>query len=419
MNQRRFLITSVIGCGLLVLLVLVAIPAAFFLAFRDVSVGEVPVLPETGVQGAEEQVAAPTQAAIPTFTPAPASAAPVVQQGEAAAGVSSEALAALYEQANPGVVSIAVNVDQGGVIGQGAGSGFLIDQQGHIVTNNHVVAGAQAVTVVFFEGSQLNAEIVGLDDDSDLAVIQVESLPEGVHPLPLADSDQVRVGEWVVAIGNPFTLSNTMTIGIVSALGRTISSEVTPFSIPQVIQTDAAINPGNSGGPLINLTGEVIGVNAQIATDAGVRANAGVGFAIPSNIVRRVAPVLIDTGEYSWPWLGVEGGAVGLSIQQANNLESPRGAYLDNVVEGGPADEAGLRGTQSTTEIDGLDVPVGGDVIVEADGQPINDFDDLLNVIAFRNPGGQIALTVIRDGQPQEITVTLGARPNDFGPFGP
>jgi 2-alkenal reductase len=333
--------------------------------------------------------------------------------------VSSEALAALYEQANPGVVSIAVNVEQGGMIGQGAGSGFLIDDQGHIVTNNHVVAGAQAVTVVFFEGSQLNADIIGLDDDSDLAVIQVESIPEGVHPLPLADSDQVRVGEWVVAIGNPFTLSNTMTIGIVSALGRTISSEVTPFAIPEVIQTDAAINPGNSGGPLINLNGEVIGVNAQIATDAGVRANAGVGFAIPSNIVRRVAPVLIDTGEYSWPWLGVQGGAVGLSIQQANNLESPRGAYIDGVVAGGPAEEAGLRGTQGTTEIDGLDVPVGGDVVVEADGQPINDFDDLLNMVAFKNPGDQLTLMVVRDGQRREVTVTLGARPNEFGPFGP
>src|SRR5690606_9896833 len=205
----------------------------------------------------------------------------------------------LYDQLNPGVVSIQTFVEGsfgGQGQGLGAGSGFILDEAGHIVTNNHVVAGAAQITVKYFNDLEVEATVVGTDQDSDLAVLRVEQLPADVHPLPLADSDSVRTGEWVIAMGNPFGFESSMTIGIVSAVGRSIPSGVTPFSIPEAIQTDAAINPGNSGGPLLNLNGEVIGVNAQIRTDPGVRANSGVGFAIPSNVVRLVAPVLIEEG---------------------------------------------------------------------------------------------------------------------------
>jgi S1-C subfamily serine protease len=242
----------------------------------------------------------------------------------------------------------------------------------------------------------------------------VDELPEGVHPLIVGDSDQVEVGEYVIAIGNPFGLGSSMTIGIVSAVGRTIPTGVTPFAIPQAIQTDAAINPGNSGGPLLNLKGEVIGVNAQIAT-GGTQANAGVGFAIPSNIVRRVAPVLIESGSYQWPWLGVEGTSVNLVIMRANNLGTQEGAYIDGVVPDGPAAEAGLQGSSGTKQEDGFDVPVGGDVVIEADGKPVADFSDLLVDIAFKNPGDVIELTILRDGQRQRVTVELAARPSGFG----
>jgi 2-alkenal reductase len=392
-------------------LIVIAIPAVFFISLRELEFGGEVVKPRTGVQ---EQVESPTQQAVPTFTPAPTRTSGLAAQIETELPVGNGILTSLYEEANPGVVSIAVNIEQGGMTGQSAGSGFLIDEQGHIVTNNHVIAGARSVTISFFDGSQVGAEVVGADPDSDLAVILVDQVPDNVRPLPLGDSDGVRVGEWVVAIGNPFMLNNSMSVGIVSAVGRTIPTEVTPFSIPQVIQTDAAINPGNSGGPLLNLNGEVIGVNESIATASGVRANAGVGFAVPVNIVRRVVPVLIEQGEFIWPWLGVEGTTVGLLISQANNLDVQHGAYIDSVVDGGPAAEAGLRGTTEMTQIDQLAVPVGGDVVIEADGQPINNFDDLLNVIAFHNPGDTLALTIIRGGERQDVTVTLAPRPSGF-----
>lgn len=291
------------------------------------------------------------------------------------------------------------------------GSGFIIDEQGHIVTNNHVVAGAQQVTVIYHNGIEASAEVVGTDEDSDLAVIRVDpaTFPEDVGPLPLADSDQVVPGEWVVAIGNPFGLGGSLTLGIVSATGRLIPSGATTFAIPQAIQTDAAINPGNSGGPLLNLDGEVIGVNAQIATGGGA-ANSGVGFAIPSNVVRRVAPSLIETGRYVWPWMGVEGTSVNLIIQQANDLETQQGAYVNRVVSGSPADQAGLQGSTGQTSIGGVPVPTGGDVVIAANGQQIRDFADLLVSTAFGSPGDEVELTIIRDGQQITETVTLAAR---------
>lgn len=343
-----------------------------------------------------------------TQAPARVETPPASVQGSV--GIASEALIALYQQLHPGVVSIQVHIQQGGTSGEAAGSGFILDDEGHILTNNHVVANATQVTVVFYDGIEAHARIIGTDANSDLAVIRVDKLPEGAHPLPLGDSDQVQVGEWVVAIGNPFALDSSMSVGIVSAVGRTIPS-LTSFSIPQAIQTDAAINPGNSGGPLVDLKGQVIGVNAQIETGGTTRANAGVGFAIPSNIARHVVPSLIESGSYAWPWLGVEGGSVNLAIMQANGLDTQQGAYINSVVAGGPAAQAGLHGSTGTRQIDGLDVPMGGDVVVEVDGRPIPDFGSLLVDTAFRQPGDIIELTVLRNGQRLQLVVTLGARP--------
>lgn len=331
-------------------------------------------------------------------------------------GLLNTDLVALHNQLAPGVVSIQVLVQRGafGDAGTGAGSGFILDDEGHIVTNSHVVSDADRVIVIFFDGTEAEGEVVGSDDDSDLAIVRVDEMPDRVHSLPLADSDNVRVGEWVVAIGNPFGLTSSMTVGIVSALGRTIQSLAPGFSIPQAIQTDAAINPGNSGGPLINITGEVIGVNAQIATSGGTRASAGVGFAIPSNAVRRVAPALIQNGFYEWPWLGVTGRSVNLAIMRANQLQNQHGAYIDEIVSGGPADAAGLRGSSGTRQVNGLDVPVGGDVVIEVDGRPMVNFDAMLGEIASRTPGETVRLTVLRNGTPVQVDVILEPRPANF-----
>jgi 2-alkenal reductase len=371
----------------------------------------------------EEQVTAPAVEitreiveVLPTLTPAPLGTREVdTSQGQSEPPIEEGSLAALYDETNPGVVNIQVYVERGGMTGQGAGSGFVLDDEGHVVTNNHVIASAQEVTAIFYNGFEARAEIVGSDDDSDLAVIKVEELPDGVEPLLLGDSDTVQPGDWVIAIGNPFRLGGSMSLGIVSAVGRAIPSGVTPFRIPHAIQTDAAINPGNSGGPLLNLEGQVIGVNAQIASGSG-GVNSGVGFAIPANVVRRVAPTLIEQGVYQWPWLGVSGTSVNLLLQEANDLPVQQGAYIGEVTDGGPAARAGLQGATGVQELMGLDVPLGGDVVVEADGETIEDFNDLLAYVAFKRPGDEVELTVLRDGEQQPVTVELGTRPSDFTP---
>ncbi len=324
------------------------------------------------------------------------------------------ALAALYDRVSPGVVSIRVYVEQAGMTGQGAGSGFVLDEEGHIVTNHHVVADAEVVTVIFHDGFEARAETVGSDADSDLAVVKVDELPDDVMPLPLGGADRVQPGDWVVAIGNPFSLGGSMSLGIVSAVGRAIPARATPFRIPSTIQTDAAINPGNSGGPLLSMDGVVVGVNAAIASgESGV--SSGVGFAIPSDVVLRVAPALIEEGSYVWPWLGVSGLPVNLLVQEANDLPTQEGAYIAEVIEGSPAAQAGIEGATRTERILGLNVPVGGDVVVEADGEAIKDFTELLEYVAFRQPGDQVKLTILRDGERLEVAVELGARPESPG----
>jgi 2-alkenal reductase len=340
---------------------------------------------------------------------------PLINEPDPATGfesISSHFLSQLYQTVSPGVVSINVLVNDAGQSGQGTGSGFIFDQEGHIVTNNHVVENANLVVVIFQDGSESIAEVVGTDPYSDLAVVKVDEMPESALPLPLGDSSTVLTGDWVVAIGNPFGFNSSMSIGIISAIGRTIPTG-TSFSIPEVIQTDAAINPGNSGGPLLNLQGQVIGVNAQIASN-GVMANAGVGFSIPANTVRRVVPTLIETGSFQWSWLGIEGTSVNLFIAKANNTTVERGAYIVHVIPGGPAEQAALQGGANLVNIDGVDVPTGGDVIIEADGETINDYAELLAVIASYEPGTTVQLTILRNGEEQQVNVTLGPRPNNI-----
>lgn len=324
-----------------------------------------------------------------------------------------QVLVDMYSRLNPSVVNITVYLNQDGMLDSFAqGSGFVYDDQGHILTNAHVVHGTDGVEVTFSDGLIREATVVGEDLNSDLAVIKVE-LPDGISSIPLGMMDELAVGQTVVAIGNPFGLEGTLTRGIISALGRTIPA-LTVFSIPQAIQTDAAINPGNSGGPLLNLNGEVVGVNAQIETSGTSDSNIGVGFAIPVSIIRRIVPALIETGHYDWPWLGVSGYTVNPSLVKAMNLPVEQGAYVSSLTEDGPALAAGLQATTETITQDGRQVELGGDVITAIDGQPVKTFDDILVYLSLQtNPGQEITLTILRDGKYQDVTLELGTRPTE------
>jgi 2-alkenal reductase len=262
--------------------------------------------------------------------------------------------------------------------------------------------------------------VIGTDVDADIAVIKVDAPADQLHPLAIGDSSTLNVGEQVVAIGNPFGLSGTMTVGIVSGLGRTQPAHESPeggfFSTADIIQTDAAINPGNSGGPLFNLQGEVVGVNQSIRTNnfndnTGNAVNSGVGFSISINLVKRIVPYLIRDGGYQYPYLGISSSS-NLSLEQIEELglNTYTGAYVTNVTPGGPADQAGVRGGETPTSFPNL--IAGGDVIVAIDGQPVETFDDLLTHLTLnKSPGDTAVLTVLRDGQTMDIPVTLGTRP--------
>jgi S1-C subfamily serine protease len=318
----------------------------------------------------------------------------------------------LYARVNPAVVNITdYTSHQGQILPTGQGSGFVYDTSGHIITNEHVVLDSEQLEVTFSDGTVAVATIVGEDLNSDLAVVKVDNLPDGVAPLPLGNLDKVAVGQTVVAIGNPFGLEGTLTRGIVSALGRTIPA-LTQFSIPLSIQTDAAINPGNSGGPLLNLQGEVIGVNAQIETGSTNTANSGVGFAVPVNIIKLVVPDLIEKGKHDWAWLGVRGGSLTPGLIDANNLPVTKGAYITEVVSGGPSDKAGLRGSTGTTTVNGRETLVGGDVVIAVNGVTVNSFDDLLIYVSLQSkPGDEVTLTIVRNGKNQDLKVVLEPRP--------
>jgi S1-C subfamily serine protease len=324
-----------------------------------------------------------------------------------------QVLVDLYTHLNPSVVNITVYLNQNGTLVLYArASGFVYDDQGHIVTNAHVVDGIDAVEVTFSDGLIRDASIVAEDLFSDLAVIQVE-LPTGVSPIPLGTMDELAVGQTVVAIGNPFGFEGTLTRGIISGLGRTIPTLTTVYSIPEAIQTDAAINPGNSGGPLLNLKGEVVGVNAQIETSGTSNSSLGVGFAIPVSILHRVVPALIDTGHYDWSWLGVAGYTLYPALVKAMNLPVEQGAYITTVTDAGPAQAAGLQGTTDTISQDNHTVEVGGDVVTAIDGQQVKTFDDILVYLSLQtSPGQEVTLTILRSGKYQDVKLQLGTRPS-------
>ena len=287
------------------------------------------------------------------------------------------------------------------------GSGFLIDNDGHILTNAHVVEGAKHVDVQLGDGDTQPAQIVGTDPSSDIAVLKVDNT-EGAQPLELGDSDQVQVGDPVVAIGNPFALDRTVTSGIVSALQRQIQAP-NGFSISDVIQTDAAINPGNSGGPLIDGDGRVIGINSQIESQSG--GNEGVGFAVPIKTAGDVVSQLENGGEVHRAYLGISGGDITSEIARALNLPVDQGVLVERVLANGPADDAGIQGPTGQATIAGQTFPVGGDIITKVDGKPITGMDDVISAVDDHTPGDEITLTVFSDGQQKDVSVKLGDRP--------
>jgi 2-alkenal reductase len=369
----------------------------------------------------QQPSAAVAAAAAPTPMPA------MVINIQPGANGESQILEAVYRKVNPSVVQV-VNLARmsrlpsAGAVPQGEGSGFVWDRQGDIVTNYHVVSGADKLQVVFEDGTTLDAQLVGADPNSDIAVIRVDPRLASLVPVEVGDMTQVQVGDMAIAIGNPFGLEGTMTRGIVSALGRTIPSQ-TNYSIPEAIQTDAAINPGNSGGPLLNDRGQVIGVNDQIQSASG--SNSGVGFAIPISIVRRVVPALIQNGHYDHTYLGISGGTYSKAWASALGFPADaKGVYVLDVTPDGPAAAAGLRaGTTNTNVVLGADrtgliyLQKGGDLITAIDGRPITRMDDLLIYLEEKTtPGQTVKLTVLRDGgQQQTITVKLEARPTQAG----
>jgi 2-alkenal reductase len=364
---------------------------------------------------AEPQTIANIPAAAPTALPQPIV---TPDQLTILADEVDQLLANIYERANPAVVNI--DVAGGSDLTEfGSGSGFVIDQEGHIVTNNHVIEDADEIAVTFWDGSVATAKLIGADPYSDLALLQVELDAAKLFPLVLGDSDRVRVGQRVIAIGNPFGLVGTMTVGIVSGKGRTLPADspsggVNNFSNPDIIQTDAAINPGNSGGPLLNSLGEVIGVNTAIRTDGTNRANSGVGFAVPVNTVKRVVQQLQDTGRVSYPYLGVSVDNHFTTGELASALKLPvtKGVIISAVVDGGPAERAGLRGGDRQVTVRGIPVRSGGDIIIAIDGDAINSFDEMIAYLAARKQVGQtVTVTILRGSETLQVPLTLAERP--------
>ena len=359
---------------------------------------------------------ATSQTSIPTLESA--SQAVPVETATALAVNSQVSYESLYEQINPGVVAIIVYYQEAA---SGQGSGFVFDEQGHILTNYHVVEGGKLIEVVFASGYRANGQVIGKDLDSDIAVLSVDVPADEIHPLALGSSSNVKVGQQVVAIGNPYGLSGTMTLGIVSARGRMLDSmRESPsggyFTAADLIQTDAAINPGNSGGPLLNLNGEVIGINRAIRTNGedGVStlSNSGIGFAVPIDVVKRVTPDLIANGSYDYPYMGIVSREE-LTLSEREYLSLPadaQGAYVISVLENGPAAQGGMIGATSETVYTAL--PKGGDLITAVDDQPVRTFSDLLSfLVAHKSPGDSMNVTVLRDGASIDLTIVLTKRP--------
>ena len=316
----------------------------------------------------------------------------------------------IFERTEAGTVRVEVQRVNQISESNGVGSGFVFDRSGHIITNSHVIDGANKIIVTFLDGRSYNAELIGTDPFTDIAVVKVVADRALINPLLLGDSSNLKVGEQIAAIGNPFGLSGSMTSGIVSQLGRLLPAQDGFFQIPDVIQTDAAINPGNSGGPLLNMRGEVVGINTAIQSGTGEFT--GVGFAVPSQTVAKIVPSLIKNGEYNHPWLGISGRDIVPDLANVLGLTDAKGFLVVTVVDDSPAAKAGLHGSTQTKEVDGVNYPVDGDIIVAVDGIEVRKIDDILiHLQRQKAVGDEMVLDVIRDGRTTSFTLVLEERP--------
>lgn len=381
---------------------------------------------DTGVLSNSEQEIVPVDTSREPVQPASDAEGDVI-------GALETTLQQLYEEVSPSVVYISVVQDVGSIQSmpglpfgeelpeeyryqRASGSGFVWDDQGYIVTNNHVVENADEITVKFSDGTVVEATVVGTDPDSDLAVIKVDADADSLVPVAMGDSTQLHVGQLAVAIGNPFSLDNSLTVGFVSALGRSLSVDANDgsgasYSIPDIIQTDAAINPGNSGGVLVNRYGQVIGVTTAIISP--VEASVGVGFAVPSVIVNKVVPRLIQDGHFPDPWIGISGLSMTPDLAEAMDLDTDqRGVLVIEVTPGSPADDAGIRGSDRSVVLDGYEQAIGGDIIIAIEDEPVATFDDLVRYLGrYTVVGDTITLTALRDGRSVTLSLTLEERP--------
>ena len=332
--------------------------------------------------------------------------------GEVTSIKSAElSLIEIFEQTEESVVQVNVRTTDGRNNPGNMGSGFVYSEDGYIITNNHVVDDAGIVNITFLDGESYTAKIIGTDPDLDLAVLKVEMESRYIQPIPIGDSSQLKVGEQITAIGNPFGLSGSMTSGIISQMGRLLPQD-SGYSIPDVIQTDAAINPGNSGGPLLNMKGEVVGINTAIQAATGEFT--GVGFAVPSNTVKKVIPVLIRDGIFHHPWMGISGSDVDPELAKVRGLASSKGFLVATVIEGSPAEEAGLLGVTDTKEIDGREYPLDGDIIIKIDDVVVRKISDILiHLQREKSVGDEMIMTINRDGAIIEATLVLGERPQN------
>ena len=313
----------------------------------------------------------------------------------------------IFEKSEPGVVRVNTQTNNGT---GGVGSGFVFDKKGHIITNAHVIDDATKIIITFLDGRSYNAEIIGMDKYTDIGVIKVNADLKLLHPLSLGDSSNLEVGEPITAIGNPFGLSGSMTSGIISQMGRLLPSD-SGYSIPDVIQTDAAINPGNSGGPLLNMRGEIVGINTAIQSTTGEFT--GVGFAIPSQTVAKIVPTLINEGEYKHPWIGISGADIDPDMASVLGLKDAIGFLIITIVEDSPAEEAGLIGSNGTKKVDGREYSIGGDIIIGVDGIEVRKIADILvHLQRAKTIGDEMDLEILRDGRTTNVTVILQERPN-------
>jgi 2-alkenal reductase len=347
-------------------------------------------------------VPSPTPVVV-VVTPTPLSP-PVLAEASA----NQQVAVSVYTRVSPSVVHL--DIEGSSSLESGAGSGFVYDRQGHIITNNHVIAQGRTIVVTFADDTRALAEVVGTDADSDLAVIKVDVADSMLVPVKLGDSENLQVGEQAIAIGNPFGFERTMTVGVISSLGRVVPQQ-SGFSMANLIQTDAAVNPGNSGGPLLDLQGQVIGVNSFIFSENGV--SSGVGFAIPVNTLKRIVPKLIVDGRFAHPWLGITGQDIDNLMAEGLDLPVRQGVLVQSAFRDGPASQAGLRGGNREVEVEGSFrvIRVGGDIIVGIDERSVGGMDDLIAYLETREVGEEVLLTLVRDATEQDLTVTLEERP--------